>query len=61
MNDTERATAVDPTGTYVAVDRDDAFEYWSEQVRRLNTARYRTLSDHFRRDTAVAAHESRRR
>lgn len=59
MSDSEHAAAAEAADIYSVVDRDDAFEYWSEQVRRLSTAKYRTLSDHFRRDTVDAVRAPR--
>lgn len=59
MSDNEHAAAAEAADTCLVVDRDNAFEYWSEQVRRLNTAKYRTLSDHFRRDTVAAVRAPR--
>lgn len=59
MSDNEHAAAAEAVDTRLVVDRDDAFEYWSEQVRRLSTAKYRTLSDHFRRDAVAAVRAPR--
>lgn len=53
MNETGQGhrTLGSETIASVAMNDDDALEYWIAKAEWLNTAKLRTLADHFRRDT----------